>query len=90
MSTLSKIISFPIRVYRYLISPLFPGHCRHSPTCSAYALQAIKVHGPFKGLWYALKRIGRCHPWGSSGYDPVPGTKEYLEWIKFGRRKQPR
>ncbi|WP_066830287.1 membrane protein insertion efficiency factor YidD [Rufibacter ruber] len=58
-------------VYRYLISPLTPGSCRFTPTCSAYAHQAIVKHGPFKGGWLALRRIGRCHPWGGHGYDPV-------------------
>ncbi|MBR5824574.1 MAG: membrane protein insertion efficiency factor YidD, partial [Paludibacteraceae bacterium] len=54
------------------ISPLFPPTCRFTPTCSQYAIEAIKKHGPFKGLWLAVKRIARCHPWGGSGYDPVP------------------
>ncbi|MBC3538491.1 membrane protein insertion efficiency factor YidD [Rufibacter sediminis] len=59
-------------VYRYLISPLTPGSCRFTPTCSGYAHQAIVKYGPFKGGWMALKRIGRCQPWGGHGYDPVP------------------
>lgn len=62
----------PIRFYRYAISPFFPSRCRYHPTCSAYAEEAIKVHGPLKGGHLALKRLLRCHPWGSSGYDPVP------------------
>lgn len=61
-----------IRVYQAFISPLFGAKCRYTPTCSAYGLEAIKKYGPFKGGWMALKRIGRCHPWGGSGYDPVP------------------
>lgn len=61
-----------IWVYRHMISPLKPATCRYSPTCSAYALGAVNKFGPFKGGWMALKRIGRCHPWGGSGYDPVP------------------
>jgi len=61
-----------IRTYQGVISPYLPNSCRYSPTCSAYAAQAIRVHGPWKGGWLALRRIGRCHPWGGSGYDPVP------------------
>ena len=59
-------------VYRYLISPLTPASCRYTPTCSAYAVQAIQKHGPWRGSRLALRRIGRCHPWGGHGYDPVP------------------
>lgn len=61
-----------IWVYQHMISPLKPATCRYTPTCSTYAVQAINKYGPFKGGWLALKRIGRCHPWGSNGYDPVP------------------
>ncbi|MBI1192576.1 MAG: membrane protein insertion efficiency factor YidD [Bacteroidetes bacterium] len=61
-----------IRFYQGAISPYLPNSCRYSPTCSAYAVQAIARYGPFKGGWLALRRIGRCHPWGDSGYDPVP------------------
>jgi putative membrane protein insertion efficiency factor len=70
------ILSAPIVAYRYLISPLLPRACRFSPSCSAYALEALSLHGPFKGSWLALCRLARCHPFtllgGSSGYDPVP------------------
>lgn len=61
-----------IWLYQHLISPITPASCRYTPTCSNYAIEAIKKHGPFKGGWMGLKRIGRCHPWGGSGYDPVP------------------
>lgn len=61
-----------IWVYRNMISPLKPATCRYTPTCSAYAVGAVNKYGPFKGGWMALRRIGRCHPWGGSGYDPVP------------------
>ncbi|WP_299819532.1 membrane protein insertion efficiency factor YidD [uncultured Pontibacter sp.] len=67
-----KIMLLLIWVYQHLISPLKPATCRYTPTCSTYAVQAINKYGPFKGGWMALKRIGRCHPWGGSGYDPVP------------------
>jgi uncharacterized protein len=67
-----KLLLALIWVYRNMISPLKPATCRFTPTCSAYALGAVNKYGPFKGGWMALKRIGRCHPWGGSGYDPVP------------------
>ena len=69
---ISWILLIPIYFYRKCISPLLPPMCRYSPTCSAYALEAIKKHGPWKGTWLAAKRILRCHPWGGHGYDPVP------------------
>ena len=61
-----------IYFYRNCISPFTPPSCRFVPTCSEYAIEAIKKHGPFKGLYLAVRRILRCHPWGGSGYDPVP------------------
>ena len=69
---LSLILILPIRFYQLSISPLFPPSCRFTPTCSQNAIEAIRRHGPFKGLWLALRRLSRCHPWGGSGYDPVP------------------
>jgi uncharacterized protein len=72
MKFLGWILLVPVYFYRYAISPLTPASCRHIPTCSEYALQAIKIHGPFKGLWLGTRRILRCHPWGTHGYDPVP------------------
>ncbi|TQD34886.1 membrane protein insertion efficiency factor YidD [Haloflavibacter putidus] len=66
---------FLIKVYQHLISPLTPATCRFQPTCSHYATQALKTHGLFRGLLLSIKRIGRCHPWGGSGYDPVPPKK---------------
>lgn len=62
----------PIRVYQWCISPMLGQNCRFVPTCSQYAIEAIKKHGPVKGSLLAVKRILRCHPWGGSGYDPVP------------------
>jgi putative membrane protein insertion efficiency factor len=61
-----------IKLYQLIISPMLGPKCRFTPTCSTYALQAIEKYGPFKGLWLALKRISRCHPFGGSGYDPIP------------------
>lgn len=72
LKILSWFFSFLIRVYQSLISPILPNACRYTPTCSAYGLQAIQKYGPFKGTWMAMKRIGRCHPWGGNGYDPLP------------------
>ena len=61
-----------IRFYQGAVSPLFPPACRFTPTCSQYGLEAIRKYGFLKGGWLTLKRISRCHPWGGSGYDPVP------------------
>jgi putative membrane protein insertion efficiency factor len=76
MKTFLRILSYPfiflIKVYQYAISPLLGPKCRFTPTCSSYALQAFKKYGLFKGFWLTIKRISRCHPWGGSGYDPVP------------------
>lgn len=69
---ISQLLLLPIYFYRNCISPLLPPTCRYTPTCSQYAIEAIKKHGPLKGLWLTIKRICRCHPWGGSGYDPVP------------------
>jgi putative membrane protein insertion efficiency factor len=73
---MKKILIYPfvflIRVYQRAISPLFPSTCRYDPTCSHYAAEALQTHGLWKGSILAIKRIGSCHPWGGSGYDPVP------------------
>ncbi|MDE6131024.1 MAG: membrane protein insertion efficiency factor YidD [Muribaculaceae bacterium] len=66
------LLSLPLHFYRACISPMFPPKCRFIPTCSSYALEALQRHGPLRGSWLALKRVCRCHPWGGSGYDPVP------------------
>lgn len=72
MNLLSRLLILPIRLYQFCISPMFPASCRFTPTCSQYAIEAIRKHGPLKGLWLAIRRLLRCHPWGGSGYDPVP------------------
>ena len=72
MRWLTAALVAPIRAYKLAISPLLPPSCRFTPTCSTYALQAIERHGPLRGLWLGTTRICRCHPWGGSGYDPVP------------------
>ncbi|MBR6409451.1 MAG: membrane protein insertion efficiency factor YidD [Alphaproteobacteria bacterium] len=61
-----------VRIYQRFLSPLCGGCCRYKPTCSEYMIEAIKKHGVIKGLYLGIKRILRCHPWGGSGYDPVP------------------
>lgn len=61
-----------VRAYRCAISPVLGVNCRYQPTCSEYAAEALRTHGGVQGGWLALKRIGRCHPWGGAGYDPVP------------------
>ena len=72
---LAKPLIWFVRFYRLAISPWLGMNCRFQPTCSSYAIEALQVHGVLKGSWLAAKRIGRCHPWGDSGYDPVPGTE---------------
>ena len=76
MKSFLQILALPfiwlIKFYQWGISPLFGPKCRFTPTCSQYALQAFKKYGVFKGMWLAIKRISRCHPWGGHGYDPVP------------------
>ena len=69
---LTLILLLPIYVYKGAISPLTPPSCRFTPSCSTYAVEALRRHGPVKGLYLAIRRILRCHPWGGSGYDPVP------------------
>lgn len=73
--TVIRIMILPIRFYQRAISPMFPPACRYYPTCSQYAVEALKIHGPLKGSWLAVKRILRCNPFGGSGYDPVPPGK---------------
>jgi hypothetical protein len=79
-NAVSKALAWPLfqllRFYRLAISPWLGGNCRFDPTCSSYAIEALQVHGIFKGTWLAIHRIGRCHPWGGSGYDPVPPNKK--------------
>lgn len=70
-----RVAIFPfvalVRFYQLCISPLTPAACRFTPTCSQYALEALRKHGLIKGLWLTVRRLARCHPWGGSGYDPV-------------------
>ena len=66
---------FLIKIYQFLISPIIGKNCRFSPTCSNYALEALKKHGLILGMYYSIIRISKCHPWGGSGHDPVPSKK---------------
>jgi putative membrane protein insertion efficiency factor len=69
---LARVLLILIRGYRSGVSPLLPPACRYTPTCSAYAAEAIARYGAARGSWLALRRLLRCHPWGGTGYDPVP------------------
>lgn len=71
-AAVSRVLLGCIRLYQLMLSPWFGRQCRYEPTCSVYAAEAIRTHGPGRGVWLAAKRIGRCHPWGGAGYDPVP------------------
>jgi len=76
MKAILQILSLPlillIRIYQWVISPWLGPKCRYTPTCSNYAIEALRKHGVFRGTWLAVKRVSSCHPWGGSGYDPVP------------------
>ena len=69
---IASILILPIRFYQRYISPLTPPSCRFTPTCSQYAIEALRKHGPIYGMYLAIRRLLRCHPWGGHGYDPVP------------------
>jgi putative membrane protein insertion efficiency factor len=76
MRALSWIGIVPVRAYQWFISPLLPPSCRYEPTCSAYAIEALQRHGLLRGGYLTARRLLRCHPWGGSGYDPVPGHED--------------
>jgi len=82
------IAKAPIHVYRWTLKPLIGWECRHLPTCSAYALEAIDRNGGWRGSWLAFSRVCRCHPWGTHGFDPVPdigGVRHPLAPWRYGR-----
>lgn len=81
-----KVFLVPVWIYRAAISPILPPSCRYAPTCSQYTITAVMRFGIVRGGWIAAKRIGRCHPWGSSGYDPVP--KILLKKQRFIKSKK--
>ncbi|WP_460540038.1 membrane protein insertion efficiency factor YidD [Glycomyces halotolerans] len=68
----TRALSLPIVAYRRWVSPAIPNRCRFYPSCSAYTLEALSRHGPVRGIWLSLRRLGRCHPFHPGGYDPVP------------------
>ena len=72
ISLLQHVLLALVRLYQLTLSPMIGGQCRFYPTCSHYAIEALEAHGLVKGLWLAIRRIGRCHPWHEGGVDPVP------------------
>ena len=79
MNILIIILSFPIKVYRLIISPLTASSCRFQPTCSEYALEALRKHGVLRGSLLSIRRVARCNPFGGSGFDPVPDRRQKVE-----------
>jgi putative membrane protein insertion efficiency factor len=87
-----SILRAPIRAYQLCVSPLLGTNCRHLPTCSQYAHDAIGLNGAWRGLWLTLARLLRCHPWGSSGLDPAPdirSERHVLAPWRYGRWRKP-
>lgn len=76
-----------IKLWRVVISPLYGNVCKYYPSCSAYGLEAVQVHGAARGSWLAIDRIVRCNPWSAGGYDPVPGTPAAAEWEREQRER---
>lgn len=87
-SPLAWVLVGLVRLYRLL--PRAGGSCRFNPTCSSYALEAIRVHGGLRGGWLAVRRIGRCHPWGGSGNDPVPPSPRHTSRAVRATQPSPR
>jgi putative membrane protein insertion efficiency factor len=82
----SFILVIPVRLYQWLISPWLPSSCRYTPTCSNYTIEALKVHGPIKGLYLSIRRIFSCHQWGGWGNDKVPDADSFT-WKKPKEQK---
>lgn len=72
MSPAARALVALVTAYRWLVSPVLGANCRFCPSCSVYAVEALRAHGAWRGGWLALRRLARCHPWGGAGYDPVP------------------
>lgn len=81
------VLIWLLRAYRFAISPLYGDVCRYYPTCSAYALEAVTVHGSLRGSWLAVRRVGRCHPWADGGLDPVPPRTNPRRRLRDGYRR---
>ena len=93
-TALGFVLKLPIHIYRWTLKPYVGWQCRHLPTCSEYALEAIDKNGPWRGFWLMISRLSRCRPWGTSGYDPVPDIRNdhhpfapwrYGRWTKAGQ-----
>lgn len=84
MSIAATALRAAVRFYQLTLSWLATGSCRHGPSCSAYAIEALERHGALTGGWLALRRLARCHPWGSAGYDPVPPARQRLDLSETG------
>lgn len=88
MALIAGLLKAPIHLYRWTLKPYVGWQCRHLPTCSEYALEAIDKNGPWRGAWLTASRLLRCHPWGTSGYDPVPeirAARHLLAPWRYGR-----
>lgn len=85
MSPLAHVLRGAVLAYRYSLSSLIGAECRFRPTCSEYAMDAITAHGAIKGGWMAVRRMGRCHPWGGNGWDPVPEAGDAPKTDAAGR-----
>ena len=92
MRVADELLKAPIHLYRWTLKALVGWSCRHTPTCSEYALEAIDRNGPWRGLWLTVARCGRCHPWGSAGFDPAPDIRAerhtFAPW-RYGRWRGP-
>jgi putative membrane protein insertion efficiency factor len=82
---LRRAAVLPVRLYQWTLSPLLPRACRFAPSCSEYAAEAILTHGPLRGVRLGLRRLGRCHPWGGHGYDPVPPVERAISGAPLAR-----
>lgn len=93
MSYFGKFIAFvliiPIKIYQWFISPWLPSSCRYTPSCSHYAIDALKKQGPIKGFYIGLRRILSCHQWGGHGWDPVPEKDEFTWKKPEAQKKRP-
>ena len=87
---MKRLLIALVKFYRRYISPLKPPCCRFIPTCSNYSIEAFEKHGALKGLWMTITRLARCHPFGGSGYDPVPGKFRWRCWCHDAAAHRPK